>query len=386
MDSIRWLQRLISFNTISSQSNLLLIEAIDDWFKQHGVCTQIIYGRDQAKANLLATFPDKKGRIEGGLILSGHTDVVDVAGQIWDTDPFIATIKNDLIIGRGACDMKGFLAVLLALVPKLKQIKLAKPLHLAFTFDEEVGCLGVHYLLDYMKKKGIRPEGCIVGEPSQMRPIIGEKARRCYHVQIQGLSTHSSLAHQGCNAIEYACRLVSYINKLAQSIQDNGPFDYEFDLPYSTLTTNLISGGIASNVIPGQCSFILESRYLPDFSLEKLIYQIEHYANSQLLPKMKKIYPKAAIYIDKTSDTTGFYAHENALITKIVRTVTGIEERLKVSYSTEAGIFQSAQIPSIICGPGDIKQAHSPNEWISISQLQLCEKVLTNSVTFFCTL
>ena len=361
-----------------------LIEAIDAWFKLHDIDSQIIHGHATSKANLLATIPAENGQTQGGIILSGHTDVVPVAGQLWDTDPFVATEKDGRIYGRGACDMKGFIAVVLALVPEFKKLKLLKPIHFSFSYDEEIGCIGVDFLLAHLKKVGIKPEGCIVGEPSNMRPIIGEKSRQVYHCQIQGLSAHSSLVNRGCNAIEYASRLICYIKKRADHLKEKGPFDPDFDLPFTTITTTIVSGGTASNVIPGNCELIFEVRYLPNFPVEKLRSQIENYIHDKLLPEMKKVFPEAAIYLDQTSDASGFNAEDDAAITKIVRKFTGVDTRLKVSYTTEAGIFEDAHIPAIVCGPGNIEQAHRPNEFVSIEQLKRCESVFRNIIHSFC--
>lgn len=291
---------MISIDTSSNNSNLELIETIASWFKLHDVHFDIIPSPDESKANLFATIATKEEQINGGIIFAGHSDTVPVAGQIWQTDPFIATEKNGKIYGRGACDMKGFIAVLLALVPKLKKLALLKPIHFAFTYDEEVGCIGVDFLIDHIKNLGIAPEGCIVGEPSNMRPIIGEKSRRVYHCQIQGWSAHSSLAAKGCNAIEYASRLICYVHKLANYLKEKGPFDYDFDYPFTTVSTNIVSGGIAYNVIPGTCEFILEIRYLPQFPLENFRSQIENYINKELLPEMKKTI-RRQLFISKKS-------------------------------------------------------------------------------------
>lgn len=361
-----------------------LIKAIEDWFKLHQIKPKIIPGEIKSKVNLFATIPASNGSTEGGILLSGHTDVVPVVGQLWNTDPFVATEKDGKIYGRGACDMKGFIAVLLALVPEFQKLKLLKPIHFSFTCDEEIGCIGVDYLVDYLQKKGIQPEGCIVGEPSSLRPIIGEKGRKLYHCQVQGKSVHSSLPYAGCNAIVYASRLICYINTLANFVKKNGPFDNDFDCPFSTITTNIISGGAATNIIPGSCEFILEVRYIDHFPLENFRSQIENYINNELLLEMREFYSEAAIYFDETSNSPGFKAVEEASITRLVRVVTGIKERLKVSYTTEAGAFQSAQIPTIICGPGNIEQAHIANEFITIEQLNTCENVLRNVITFFC--
>jgi acetylornithine deacetylase len=384
MNTVQWLSQLIGFNTVSSNSNIPLIEAVDAWFKAQGIDSHIIPGPTEIKANLLATIPASNGQIEGGILLSGHTDVVPVAGQIWNSDPFVALERDGKIYGRGACDMKGFLAVLLALVPEFKQLKLLKPIHFSFTCDEEIGCLGADYLVEYLEKTGILPEGCIVGEPSSMRPIVGEKARRLYYCQIQGKAVHSSLASEGCNAIEYASHLICYINKLANYVKENGPFDCDFDFPFTTITTNIIEGGTAANIIPGRCEFTLEVRYISEFLLENFSNQIKNYIDERLLPEMRKTYAEAAISFEIISDAPGFSAIEDSSITRIVRAVTGIKNRFKVSYATESGIFQNARIPTLICGPGDIAQAHTPNEFISIEQLNLCEKVLRNVIHFFC--
>ncbi|KTD22148.1 Acetylornithine deacetylase [Legionella lansingensis] len=384
MNAQQWLARLIGFNTISSNSNMELIEVIAEWFKLHRINAHIIPSTIDSKANLFATIPAQNGQTQGGLLLSGHTDVVPVAGQMWTTDPFIATEKDGKIYGRGASDMKGFIAVLLALLPEFKALKLCKPLHFAFTYDEEVGCIGVDDLLEYLQKISIQPEGCIVGEPSSMRPIIGEKSRRVFHCQIQGYSVHSSLADQGCNAIHYAGRLICYISELAKYLKEQGPFDKDFDVPYCTLCTNIISGGTARNIIPNNCELIIEIRYLPQFPLENLRSQLENYINNELLPDMKKTYPEAAVYLDQISDSPGFTASKDAPITRLVHTVIGTEEYLKVSYSSEATSYQDAGIPTIICGPGNIEQAHRPDEFISLEQLNICEHALKNIVTLFC--
>lgn len=384
MNAQQWLSKLINYNTISSNPNRPLIKAIETWFNVYEIKSQIILAPTEDKVNLFATIPAKDGSVDGGILFSGHTDVVPVTGQLWDTDPFVAIERDGKIYGRGSCDMKGFIAVVLSLVPELKKLSLLKPIHFSFTCDEEIGCLGVDYTVDYLEKVGIRPEGCIVGEPSGMQPIIGEKGRRVYHCQLHGKAVHSSLAADGCNAVEFASRLICYINNLAQYVKEQGPFDSDFDYPFTTITTNMISGGIATNIVPGSCEFMLELRYTDNFPLQNFSSQIENYISNELLPDMKKNYAEAAIYFDEISDSAGFNASEDALVTRLVRAITGVKTRSKVSYGTEAGTFQNAYIPTIICGPGDIHQAHRPNEFITIEQLNLCEKVVRNVVHFFC--
>jgi len=383
MNTRQWLDQLISYNTISTNSNKPLIEAVASWFKLHHIDLHIIPGPTDCKKNLLATIPASNGEVNGGILLSGHTDVVPVAGQLWNSDPFIAMEYEGRIFGRGSCDMKGFLAVLLALAPEFKKLKLLKPIHFAFTCDEEIGCIGVDYLVKYLQKTGIQPEGCIVGEPSNMRPITGEKARRLYQCHVYGKATHSSLAPEGCNAIEYASRLVSYITSLAVYVKKNGPFDPYFDIPFTTITTNMMNGGTAQNIIPGHCEFTLELRYIEQFPLENFYNQILNYISEELLPEMRTTYAEAAINFEVLSDAPGFNALDSSL-SRIVRAVTGVNECSKVSYATESGVFQNAHIPTLICGPGSIEQAHRPNEYITIDQLNLCEKVLRNVIHFFC--
>lgn len=383
MNTLQWLEKLISINTISSNSNLAIIQEIKEWFELHQVTYHIIPGTSIDKVNLLAILPAQDGSINGGLLLSGHTDVVPVSWQQWDTDPFKAVIKENKVYGRGACDMKGFLAILLALVPEFKALKLSKPLYLAFTFDEEIGCIGVEFLVEFMKKHAIQPQGCIVGEPSSMRPIVGDKGRRLYNARVEGKAVHSSLTPMGCNAIEYASLLITYINKLALHTQEYGPFDYDFDIPFTSITTNCISGGNATNTIPNRCEFIVEVRYLEEFPLLNFYHQIINYINEELIPMMKQKYPDAAIFFEEISDEGGFNAAKDHPLFKIVRAVTGIQQAHKVSYGTEAGAYQNMHIPTLICGPGDIQQAHQANEFISLDQLVLCEKMLKNVVLLF---
>lgn len=384
MNAQQWLAKLIAYNTISSESNKELIDALASWFSEHDIQYSIIPAASADKLNLFATLAAEDGSTQGGLLLSGHTDVVPVEGQLWDSDPFCATEQHGAIYGRGACDMKGFIAVVLALLPELCTRRLVKPIHFAFTCDEEIGCIGVDYLVDYLREQGIRPEGCIVGEPSSMRPIIGEKGRRLYHVRVEGKAVHSSQTPHGCNAVEYASRLISYISDLAAYIEHHGPFDADFDLPFTTITTNLISGGSATNIVPGQCEFVLEVRYTDNFLFENFRSQIINYINDDLLPQMKKSYEFAAIHFDMSSDGAGFSAREQSPLLSMLRTVTGIKERYKVSYSTEAGSFEDYHIPTVICGPGSIEQAHRPNEFITLEQLSLCDKVLRNIIALFC--
>lgn len=384
MNTQEWLNHLISFDTTSRNSNLALISTVESWCQEQQLKAYVLPDETKTKANLLATIPAVDGSTQGGLVLTGHTDVVPVDGQTWATDPFQATALGDKVFGRGTADMKGFIAVMLALTPKFKAMKLAKPIHFSLTYDEEVGCLGAPFVVDFMRNSGLAPEACIVGEPTNMKPVIGYKGRLMYHCQFKGLAAHSSLANQGCNAIEFASRLICYIREMADGIKKQGPFDSDFDVPYTTVTVNIISGGAATNIIPANCDFYLEVRYLPDFSKERFSSQIENYIAQELLPEMQETHPAAAVLFELDSNAPGFNTTMESPIVGLVQAITGGHELTKVSYSTEAGIFHRGGIPSIICGPGSIEQAHKPNEFVTQEQLRLCETALLNIVQSFC--
>lgn len=384
MDILHWLKALIQYDTTSHRSNLQLIDFVDHFLKEQGFLTQIFLNKHQNKANLLATIPAKNGSTHGGLLLSGHSDTVPTTGQNWSSDPYTTTIIDGKIYGRGTCDMKGYIAVLLALVPKFKTLSLNKPIHFALTFDEEIGCFGAEQLVEQFKKINFQPEACLIGEPSSMRPVVGCKSRVVYHCQIQGKDAHSSQFEQGCNAVEYASFLITYISKLAQTFKHKGPFDLSYDIPYTTISTNLIQGGIAENIIPGHCAFTLEIRYIPSFDCDAFYHQLTKYIDRTLRPRMKEKYAQAEIFLTQMSQHIGFHADENSKISKITQKSTDVYSCQNVSYFTEAGIFQEAGIPTLICGPGDIRQAHQPDEYVTIEQLQRCEEILERVVMSFC--
>ena len=371
MTSQEWLAQLVAFDTTSRYSNLVLIDCVESYLSDEGFATRRSYNEAGDKANLFATIPAKNGERQRGTILSGHTDVVPVAGQQWDTDPFSATTIKDRIYGRGTCDMKGFIAVVLSLIPELKPV-LTKPLHLAFSYDEEVGCLGAPKLIADFKAEGIRPEACIVGEPTDMRPVVAHKGINVFRCQFNGYAVHSSLVSSGCNAIEYAAELISWIRNLAGLLK-LGPHDKHYDVPFSSISTNQIRGGNALNTVPAQCEFFFELRNLPAVDPEKIIDQIKDYINHNLLPKMKSEYEHASIELSSIAAVPGHEASEESAITRLARSLTNNKDIFKVAYATEGGMFEAAGIPTVICGPGNIQQAHGPNEYVEISQLKQCE-------------
>jgi acetylornithine deacetylase len=376
MNARAWLDTLVGFDTTSRNSNLELIETVRDALRAQGVSAWLAHNPEKTKANLFATLPAADGSEQGGIVLSGHTDVVPVDGQDWQSDPFTVVERDGNLYGRGTCDMKGFIATSLALVPEFLAMPRKKPLHLAFSYDEEVGCVGAPYMLADLHERGIRPEGCVVGEPTGMKVVVAHKGINLFTCKVHGKAAHSSLTPQGCNAIEYAARLICRIRDLADTYKADGPFDEFYDVPFSTITTNRISGGIAVNTIPEACEFQYEFRNLPSLLPDVIQSRIESYVQAELLPRMRAEYDGARIDIVPGASAPGLEASEQAAITALVRELSRDQDKRKVAYATEAGLFQGMGIATVVCGPGHIKHAHSPDEFVALDQLAQCEKFL----------
>src|SRR5450631_170973 len=370
------IERLIAFRTVSRDSNMDLIEWVRDYLHAHGAKTRLTHDATGKKANLFATLGDSP---KPGLILSGHTDVVPVDGQNWDTDPFLVTERNGKLFARGSADMKGFIGIILAQAPQfvaaLNNNRLDAPLHYALSYDEEVGCLGVRGLIRDLQENGIRPAGCVVGEPTSMQPIIAHKGTHRFRCAVHGREAHSSYVTHGVNAIEYAARLVVYIRQIADRLAQIEQRDYGFTVPYSTLSTGLIRGGIAANVVPKDCEFHFDMRTLPQASPDALYQEIRRYAEA-LTAQMRAIDPESGIDLVWASQTAGLAASETDAIVQWAMRLSGNATVGKVSYGTEAGLFQKMGVPSVICGPGDIAEAHRPNEFVAIDQLAQCERFI----------
>lgn len=371
-----WLEKLISFDTTSRNSNLELIEFVRTWLLQYGIESWLAYNPQHSKACLFASIADKSGHTQGGVVLSGHTDVVPVDGQKWSFPPFELTEKDGKLYGRGSADMKGFIAVALSLVPHWVENRPNKPLHLALSFDEEVGCIGVTFLLRELEARGIRPDGCIVGEPTSMRVVVAHKGINVYRCCVRGKAAHSSLTPQGCNAIEYAARLICHIRDLADGIKAQGPFDAFFDVPFTTVTTNQIQGGSAVNILPQSCEFTYEFRNLPGVNPAQIQSRVEQYVEQTLLPQMHKESADADIQITPVAIVPGLDMAEQEAITQLARALTSDRQKHKVAFATEGGHFQQSGIPAIVCGPGSIEVAHKPDEYIEAAQLEQCEVFL----------
>lgn len=302
--------------------------------------------------------------------------MVPVDGQSWTSDPFSASVRDGRLYGRGACDMKGFIGVVLAQAELFAKARLREPIHCALTYDEEVGCLGVPGLIAEIQNAGVKPSGCIVGEPTDMRVIAAHKGGRIYRCHVKGVSAHSSLTPAGVNAIEYAARLISHIQDLAEEEESRGRRDDGYDVPFSTISTNMISGGTWNNIIPSDCEFHFEYRFLPGVSPTRFIEAIERFASAELLPKMKAKNPRASIEFECLLANPGLNAHEDDEILKLALALSGDTERRKVAYGTEGPFFQEVGVPSVVCGPGSIAQAHQPDEYVTLEQLAACESFI----------
>ena len=373
---IDWTKKLVSFDTTSRFSNLALIQYVADYLASLGLIAELTYNAEQTKANLWASIPDVKGNTTGGLVLSGHTDVVPVDGQNWSSDPFKPEIRDDKLYGRGTCDMKGFIGTALSLVPTFISTPLREPIHLAFSYDEEIGCLGVGNMLAAMQAQGINPQGCIVGEPSSMRPVVAHKSINTYRCTVHGCAAHSSLTPKGSNAIEYAARFICMFRDWTDKIKATGPFDEFFDVPYTTGQTSTIRGGSAINIVPAECEFEFEFRTLPTQSPEEIHQQLQAYIDDVLVPQMRAEYPQAGIELTRIAASPGMDTAEQEAITQLIRALTSDTATRKVAYATEGGLFQQAGVPTVICGPGSIEQAHRPDEFIELDQLAQCERFL----------
>ena len=383
-ESREMIERLISFDTTSRDSNLGLIEWVRDWLKQLGVESSLVYNKEKNKANLFATIHGKAGKLTTpGIVLSGHTDVVPVDGQAWDTDPFKATIKDGRLYARGACDMKGFIGTALAMTPRFVAAGLKAPIHFALSYDEEVGCVGVRGLIEQLTREKFNAAGVIVGEPTSMQVITAHKGKRSFRCTVHGKEAHSALTPQGVNAIEYAAQIITYIRHVADRMGQLEPRDNGFDVPFTTLQTGTIKGGTATNIVPAQCVFDWEFRYLPGANPDAIEREVRGYAES-LLPAMKRVSAEAGIEITQSSDAPGSYLADTHAVTQLAIALARNDKTAKVAYATEAGLFEKAGLPSIICGPGSIEQAHKPNEYCDLAQIAQCEAFMDRFLVNMC--
>jgi len=374
-NSIKILFDLISFKTISGEDNSSLIDYCDNILKNLGASSFRTYDKDKKRVNLFATLKTKKTNEKTPIILSGHTDVVPVS-KSWSTDPFKATVKDDKLYGRGACDMKGFIACLLAYAPVYSKSDLDRDIHFSFTFDEETACQGAPILIEELKKKGIKNGICIVGEPTNMKIIDAHKGCYEYTTHFEGLAGHGSAPDKGVSAVEYAVKFVNKLLELREILKKRAPKKSTFDPPYTTLQIGGISGGIARNVIADRCRVDWELRPVVKEDGIFINSEIDKFVNEKLLPDMKKIYPKSSIKKEVIGEIIGFERDEKSEACSLISSITGDNSREAVSFGTEAGLFQEIGISTVVCGPGSIEQAHKVDEFIKLNELKKCLKLL----------
>ena len=365
---IEMLDKLISFDTVSRNSNLPIIEFIKDYLQSYGVESNLVYNDDKTKSNLYANIGPNE---IGGVILSGHTDVVPIDGQNWSSNPFKIKEANSKIYGRGTCDMKGFIAICLALVPEMINGKLNKPIQLALSYDEEVGCVGAPFMIREMKKNLPKASCAIVGEPTLLKLVDGHKASIGLDTEVTGFEVHSSLLPSGVSAIMTASKLINWITDKTEENQNKPPRDLDklFNPPFTTLHVGKIIGGTASNITAKKCSFTTDIRCLPLDDGEKIIKDYEKYAE-KISTKIKEIRPESNISINRHHWVPGLKPENEGFAESLVRKLTGDNSTGKVSYGTEAGQFQEEGYSTVICGPGSIEQAHQENEFLSREQLE----------------
>lgn len=369
-DCIRVIGDLIRFPTVSRDPNRELLHYVEALLAAHGIACDILWNAERTKGNLWATIGPAD---VPGVILSGHSDVVPVDGQVWTADPFAPRRAGGRLYGRGACDMKGFIGVVLAAVPSLTRSNLKAPIHIAISYDEELGCTGVASLIERIAGMPVKPALCIVGEPTSMQVVLGHKGGGLFSVAVSGTSAHSSLAPTAVNAVEYAAELIAFIRELSTEHVRSGPHDHGYDVSHTTLSTTSISGGTGLNVIPNRCEFTFDIRALPQVDVRALVERIRHHAQSVLLPDMRAVAPDATIEIETLAEFVGLSTEQDRPAVAFVKRLTGRNDHAKVAYGTEAGLFsEGAGVASVVCGPGSIEQAHKPDEYIEISQVERC--------------
>ncbi|WP_069943311.1 acetylornithine deacetylase [Pseudomonas putida] len=373
------LARLIGFATVSRDSNLQLIGFIRDYLAELGVESELFHNPEGTKANLFATIGPKD---VGGVVLSGHTDVVPVDGQAWSVEPFALSERDGRLYGRGTADMKGFIASVLAAVPAFLAQPLRMPVHLAFSYDEEVGCLGVRSMLEALEQRPHKPRLCVIGEPTELKPVLGHKGKLAMRCQVHGAACHSAYAPSGVNAIEYAAKLIGKLGDIGDALALPQHHDERFDPPFSTVQTGVIKGGRALNIVPAECEFDFEVRALPGFEAQAVADQLQTYAEAELLPRMRKVNAASAIRLEPLSAYPGLATPQGSEAARLVALLSGSNEFGTVAFGTEGGLFDQAGIPTVVCGPGSMDQGHKPDEFVSVEQLQGCDAMLLRLVDY----
>src|SRR6266700_843492 len=364
-------QRLIAFDTVSRNSNLDLIAFAQSTLEQAGAKTRLTYDTAKTKANVFASLGPQR---DGGYVLSGHTDVVPVDGQDWSGNPFAAEIRGECLYGRGAADMKGFIGVALALLPEFAALNLKRPLHFAFSFDEEVGCVGVRRLLEDLNTAQIHPALAVIGEPTEMRVVAAHKAGAVIETLVRGREGHSSAPSRGANAVMMAGEFIASLAALGKELMTDT--DEHFEPPFTTIQANMVSGGTAVNVLARDARVMWEYRALPDQDAAAIVTRAMMHAQSAILPRYRPGAPEAQFETRVKAAYPGLARDVNSPAVKLACALLGSNDVHAVSYGTEAGLFQGAGIPAVICGPGSIAQAHKADEFVALEQLDACAAFL----------
>lgn len=370
--SLELARTLVQMNTVSANSNLEMIHFIRDELAKFGVKSRLTYDSSKSKANLFATLGEGK---PAGIVISGHTDTVPWTGQEWAADPLSATVSDGKLYGRGSADMKGFIAVAMAHVQEFLESSAPFAFHFAFSYDEEVGCFGAKTMLADLQEVNVSPRACIVGEPTSMVPAIGHKGVYRYKCCVRGKEAHSSLTPQSVNAIEMAARLIGRLRDMSEDFVNAGPRCETFDVPFSTASVGQFHGGIADNVVPKDAEFRYEFRNLPTADAGEMQAKLVAHAQA-LASDMKKIAPEAGFEFEPLCEMPSFLGSSDDAVTRLVQRLIGERRTTSVAFGTEAGLFKQAGIPTVVCGPGSITQAHQPDEFVSIAQLAQCEQFM----------
>ncbi|MCC8397222.1 acetylornithine deacetylase [Paraburkholderia sp. MMS20-SJTR3] len=373
LSSRELLGRLIGFSTVSRDSNLELISFVQQYLADLGVESELFHNDERSKANLFATIGP---RDRGGIVLSGHTDVVPVDGQAWTVEPFRLTEKDGRLYGRGTADMKGYIASVLAAVPVFLKRKLDVPVHLAFSYDEEVGCVGVRPMLAELARREHKPRLCLIGEPTELKPVLGHKGKLAMRCSVKGAACHSAFAPYGVNAIQYAARLINRLEAIGEELAEPQHHDARFDPPFSTVQTGVIKGGRALNIVPAECEFDFEVRSVPGFDATVVADKLQAYAQAELLPKMRAVQASTDIRLEQLNAYPELATDKESEAARLLALLSGSNEFGTVAFGTEGGLFTRAGIPAVVCGPGSMDQGHKPDEFVTVEQLNGCDAML----------
>ena len=372
------LRRLVAFRPVTRGPNRALIEGVRERLEALGASCHLTWDDSKDKANLFATFGPAD---RAGVILSGHTDVVPVEGS---TDPFEVEVRDGRAYGRGTADMLGFLAVPLAMAPEIAERDLARPLHLALSYDEEIGCVGVRRMIAELGDYAATPTACVAGEPTSMRVVTGHKGKRSLRCRVRGRAGHSSRPREGVNAIEHAAAVIARARTVAKRLIAEGPFDDAFDPPFTTMQTGLVEGGVAINIVPADCVFELEIRHLPGHDPDVLLDELKRYAAEELEPEMRAVAPDAGFTWEETVRYPGLRTPADARVVELCQRLADDRDTGAVGFGSEAGLFSDAGVPSVVCGPGGITEAHRPDEYVELEQLARCRRFVEGLLDELC--